>query len=612
MSSRLEQIWMYPIKGFAGVSQPAATVVSGGGIPFDRQFAVSNGLYEVAADGGWTHCRSFVRQTKNPEIAKCVVAWKEPGHVTLEHPEYGSVAINLDDATSIGAANTAIAHWFPHGPRHAPRLERCASDIGYWDHDDATIAIINLATVRQLSALSGRHVDPNRFRGNLLVDADAPWAELGWLGRSIRVGTVTLDVVRPIDRCTAPNIDPASGAINLNIPQLLHRYAGHIFCGVYARVREGGALTVGDSLEVAESAPDVVAPASRRPTAPATTQWPRPSLVTAVVDESVGVRSFWLRDLLATSGIAPALKPGQHLRMHAVGPRREVWRSYTISGWSPEGDLRVTVKRVDNGRCSTWLHYEISTGDQIIISGPHGDFIAPAFSDRPVLFLSAGIGITPLLAMARSLANETAQRPVRFVHVDRSTATLALWPEVQAIARRSAAMEAVLHLDGEVAATDVRPEAQVAPINLAREARYAATRGAIVYLCGPCGFMTASRSELLAAGVAAADIHEEVFVSPSSTPVASLPPPSNGPFSVVFLRSGAVATWTSASGTLLDLADAAGLALPSHCRAGVCGSCQQRVDFGTTANVMTTFAQPAEGTTLLCCSVPTSDVTIDS
>jgi ferredoxin-NADP reductase len=212
--------------------------------------------------------------------------------------------------------------------------------------------------------------------------------------------------------------------------------------------------------------------------------------------------------------------------------------------------------------------------------------------------------------MARSFADGALDRRVRFVHVDRSMATLALWPEVQALALRSSAIEAVLHLDGEVATAEVPPATQVAPIDLAREARYAATRGAIVYLCGPRRSMTASRSELLAADVAAADIHEEVFVSPSSTPIASSPPPSNGPFSVTFTRSGTVATWTRESGTLLDLAEAVGLALPSHCRAGVCGSCQQRVDVGTTANVMATFAQPANGTTLHCCSVPTSDVTI--
>ena len=93
-------------------------------------------------------------------------------------------------------------------------------------------------------------VDPLRFRANLHVEGLAPWTEFEWVGREIAIGSTRLRVTRRIRRCAATDVDPSSGARDLNVPLALRQAYGHADCGVYAEVLSGGWIARGDALSL--------------------------------------------------------------------------------------------------------------------------------------------------------------------------------------------------------------------------------------------------------------------------------------------------------------------------------------------------------------------------
>jgi hypothetical protein len=129
-----------------------------------------------------------------------------------------------------------------------PRLIEAPSGHMFSDHQDPVLSLINLATVRDVERIVGAPVDPLRLRANLYFEGAPAWAELGWLGGEIAIGAARLGVTARIDRCAATNVDPTTGARDMNIPKALNRGFGHVDCGVYAAVVTGGAIAVGDAL----------------------------------------------------------------------------------------------------------------------------------------------------------------------------------------------------------------------------------------------------------------------------------------------------------------------------------------------------------------------------
>ena len=108
--------------------------------------------------------------------------------------------------------------------------------------------IINLESVRTLETLIGAKLNPLRFRPNLIVDGLPAWSEFDLIGKTLRVGAATLEIFQRTERCAATNVDPETGARDLKIPSFLSRTLGHADFGVYARVVEGGAVSVGDGV----------------------------------------------------------------------------------------------------------------------------------------------------------------------------------------------------------------------------------------------------------------------------------------------------------------------------------------------------------------------------
>lgn len=122
----------------------------------------------------------------------------------------------------------------------------------FTDHPKGHVSVLNLASVRDLEARLGRPVDPLRFRANLHVEGWPAWIEnTAPTGSEVRLGQVRARLFAPIVRCVATHVDPATGERDIDLVPALHALYGHLHCGIYVQIAEGGTLAEGDGAELA-------------------------------------------------------------------------------------------------------------------------------------------------------------------------------------------------------------------------------------------------------------------------------------------------------------------------------------------------------------------------
>jgi ferredoxin-NADP reductase len=285
-------------------------------------------------------------------------------------------------------------------------------------------------------------------------------------------------------------------------------------------------------------------------------------------------------------------------------------RSYSLSGDPGAGDYRISVKREECGLASRWLHAHIEPGAVIQAAAPRGDFYLDD-DDGPVVLMSAGIGITPVLAMLHALAAVHSTRDIWWLHTSRSRETQAFAAEVTTLVESlSRARQQVFYTQTQ---GRLGPQA-IAALGLPVDAA--------AYLCGPTQFMTDMRDALTTAGLDTARIHSELFGAlppinpgivdgaPRVPPHAPAGPPGTGP-SITFARSGLTANWSSGYGSILDFAEACDVPTRFSCRSGVCHLCETGVVVGTTRYVQAPLEPPGPGTVLICSAAPDSDLVLD-
>jgi Flavodoxin reductases (ferredoxin-NADPH reductases) family 1 len=331
--------------------------------------------------------------------------------------------------------------------------------------------------------------------------------------------------------------------------------------------------------------------------------------------ESETIASFSLRRV---DGQALAShEAGQFLpiRIAVPGTDAPALRNYTVSDAPDRDHYRLSIKREESGLVSRYLHDHAAPGLRIEAMAPHGGFVLDPASERPVVLISAGVGITPMLAMANHLIHEGRRtrtfRPTVFLHGTKNGRSLAFGPHLRGLARVYESFS--LHIRfSQPDATDRLGETHdsVGHIDAALVASLLPDAEADFYLCGPVGFMQSLYDGLTGLGIGSEHIHYESFgpatvLTPNRTklPGATI---SGDPVLVHFAASNVEATWTAEQGTLLELAEAAGLSPAFGCRTGICGTCATRLDCGAVDYVQEPVGPRAEGEVLICCATPRS------
>ena len=352
--------------------------------------------------------------------------------------------------------------------------------------------------------------------------------------------------------------------------------------------------------------------------------------VEAVVAESSTISSVYLS--AADGGTLPASLPGQYLtlRVPEAGDPPPV-RSYSLSSAPADTTYRISVKL--EGVVSSYLHTKLRQGTNIQAAAPRGEFVL-RHGAEPVVLVSAGVGITPVLAMLHQLAADRAKREVWWLHTARDAAQQAFAREAHdLLSGLPSAHEFVFHTAAQSAADADYDDGVLAaspspvPVRNGRlTARVLAELGppttASVYICGPELFMAEMTKAFADLGFDRGSVHTELFgalapVNPGMTAAAHVPPhpphgePGTGPL-VTFARSGLTAPWNAATApTLLEFAEACDVPTRWACRTGVCHTCVTTLLAGEAAYRPDPLELPARGQLLVCCAKPTSDVVLD-
>ncbi len=209
---------------------------------------------------------------------------------------------------------------------------------------------------------------------------------------------------------------------------------------------------------------------------------------------------------------APDFKPGQYVSCTVnLGNGRSQMRQYSLSDAPHRDALRISVKREDGaatppGQVSNWLHANATVGMELELSPPCGDFTPDTESNEPVVLLSAGVGITPMIAVLNRIVQQHPQRHVIFAHAARDVQHQAHGADIALAQTVMPNLNVVTFYED----TEGAPGAIAGRMDVA--ALPAWPRGeANVYLCGPIGFLQAQWKALLAAGVPVTRLHREVF-----------------------------------------------------------------------------------------------------
>ncbi|AQH03846.1 oxidoreductase (plasmid) [Burkholderia sp. KK1] len=339
-------------------------------------------------------------------------------------------------------------------------------------------------------------------------------------------------------------------------------------------------------------------------------EW-RPLRISRIVEESSTIRSFYLEPADGR-GLA-GYEPGQFLpiRVQPDAWAEPVNRTYTLSS-APGGALyRITVKREGTGGVSDWLHDHVTVGTVIEGMAPRGSFVFNADARAPVVLISTGVGITPMIAMIDSLLVNNGRTlhhaPIWFVHGARNSASHAFSAFLNDKLGRHGNLHAHVRYsrplpDDRIGLT--HDSEGIVDIDLLK---------AILpfdnyqfFLCGPAAFMQSLYDGLIDLGVRDTSIHLESFGPASVKRRIERAASDEAEESIVvtFAKSGKTARWRPQHGSILDLAERSGIPALSSCRVGSCGTCSVKVLNGSVDYAQPPGHEVAPGEALICCATP--------
>jgi len=347
-----------------------------------------------------------------------------------------------------------------------------------------------------------------------------------------------------------------------------------------------------------------------------------------IEDSRQSVCSFYL---VPEDGQAlPAFLPGQFLTFRievttATGATEQFIRCYSLSDAPNSKYYRVSIKRLSPppgcsalpGHSSNFFHDCVDSGSLLQVRAPSGHFHIDR-SDDPVVLIGGGIGLTPMLSMLNWCLAEQPRREIWLFYGVRNSSEMMMKSHLETLAMTHPQFRLRVcfsdPLPEDVAVRDyqfgVRVDINVLRMQLPLKPYH-------FYICGPSSMMETLVPGLEDWGVPNPRIHFEAF-GPASIKrrtamnILSESTTTNTNVMVNFTRSDQQLTWQPEAGSLLEFAEANGIAINSGCRAGGCGSCQTTIQAGEVSYRQAPDFDPEPGTCLLCVCTPKTSVTLEA
>ncbi len=341
------------------------------------------------------------------------------------------------------------------------------------------------------------------------------------------------------------------------------------------------------------------------------------------VPEPGGVCSFYLKP--HDHRPIPPFEPGQFLtfRLKIPGQVKPVIRCYSLSDSPLERDYyRVSIKKVPPpmdrpdlppGLSSNFFHDHLNVGDVVDVAAPNGHFFMDTKSERPVVLIGGGVGLTPVLSMLNTIALSESKRETWFFYGVRNKTEHAMADHLRSLTEQHDNINlAVCYSQPTeecVEGHDYQVEGFVS-VDLFKSLLPSSNYE--FYVCGPPPMMSSITGGLEAWGVPEEDINFEAFgpATVKKTPVAEHSDAVSGT-TVTFDMSGKSVTWNGDGTSILELAEQNGIDIDSGCRAGNCGTCVTAIKSGKVKYISEPGSPQEEGTCLVCIAVPDGDVTFN-
>lgn len=343
-------------------------------------------------------------------------------------------------------------------------------------------------------------------------------------------------------------------------------------------------------------------------------------VVTRIADESSVIKSIYLEP---RGHVVPQFKAGQFLTVKIPIAGRDTIRTYTVSSAPADAAVRISVKRerattkeMADGACSTFIHRQLKVGDSIQAKAPYGAFTFDAAEQRPAVLLAGGVGITPMVSMARHALVEAVRtrylRATTLITAASSAEQRAFFEELNTIAAQSGGSIRNISALSQVSSNmvlgkDYHHHGRISPQLLQA---VLPLDDYDFYLCGPSAFMQSMYDMLRTLGVNNARIIAEAF-GPASlqrdTDQATQKVKARAVASeaiVEFRDSNVEQAWAPGDGSLLEFAEAHGFNPEFGCRSGQCGACKTRLLAGEVSYQSEPSSPLEHDEILLCCSVP--------
>jgi uncharacterized protein YcbX len=248
LAGRVTSLWRHPVKGFTPERLSEVVLTEGAHFPGDRMFAIEDGPsgFDPAAPVHISKTR-FTVLARLPKVAAIRTRYDEAtGVLTASHPDFGDVQAQMNEAEGRDALAAWVAQVLGEDARGTLKVLPAPDGHRFMDSRSGFVSIINLASLRDLEARTGRAIDPLRFRGNILVDGWPAWSEHMLAGKTVTLGGAALKGIKPVTRCAATHVDPVTAEADMNLTAALYQNYGHTDCGLYAEVMAGGRISPGD------------------------------------------------------------------------------------------------------------------------------------------------------------------------------------------------------------------------------------------------------------------------------------------------------------------------------------------------------------------------------
>ncbi len=323
----------------------------------------------------------------------------------------------------------------------------------------------------------------------------------------------------------------------------------------------------------------------------------------------------------------PPFEPGQFLtfRLRIKDQPSEIVRCYSLSDSPLERDFyRVSIKRVPPprdrddlppGLSSNYFHDHLNEGDILDVGAPSGKFYLNMESDRPVVLIGGGVGLTPVLSMINTLAKSDSKREVWFFYGVINSLDAAMTEHLRNIEKEHENIHVIIcYSNATEACRKGYHYDYTEHVSVDLFKRLLDSPNYEFYICGPPPMMSAITAGLKQWGVPDKDVHFEAFgpATVKKSPAAAEEKAEAVGTKITLAASGKVVEWTGDTDSILELAKNNDVDIPFGCGAGSCGTCVTAIKKGKVKYLSDPASPPEEGTCLVCIAVPDGDLVLDA